>query len=47
MLCFSLSALFVVTLHRSHFTDLYLFPSFYSEGNCSATNSGIFCHVSQ
>lgn len=47
MLRFSLSSLFVVTLRTSHFTDLYLFPGFYTEGNRSATNSGFFCHVSQ
>lgn len=46
MLHFSLSSLFVVTLRRSHFTVLYLFPGFYTEGNRSATNSGIFCHMS-
>lgn len=32
---------------RSHFTELSFYPGFYTEGNCSTTNSGIFCHVSQ
>lgn len=31
---------------RSHFTELSFYPGFYTEGNCSTTNSGIFCRVS-